>query len=105
MRAICCAALLATTMLVGAALGASRGRDAGAPWTSRLNVPLPVVRRVTVDSSLDDPLLVTEYDYANGAWEAIAPGDYHNPSQRGLAALGRNQIPLAQRRGGAEIAG
>jgi RHS repeat-associated protein len=52
-----------------AAQSAARAREAGNPWTTRMNVGMPVVRRVTVDSSLGDPLLVTEYDYGDGTWD------------------------------------
>ena len=53
-----------------AASYAAAARDAEEPWSSRLNVAMPVVRRVEVDSSLSDPLLVTEYTYRDGTWDA-----------------------------------
>ncbi|HEY6725470.1 MAG TPA: toxin TcdB middle/N-terminal domain-containing protein [Polyangiaceae bacterium] len=49
------------------------------PWTTRLNVALPVVSRVTVDSSLGDPLLDTEYAYRDGTWD---------PEERTFAGFG-----------------
>ncbi|HEX3593714.1 MAG TPA: FG-GAP-like repeat-containing protein, partial [Polyangiaceae bacterium] len=53
-----------------AALGAARARDTGAPWSTRLNVAMPVIRRVTVDSSLGDPPRIVEYEYRDGAYDA-----------------------------------
>lgn len=53
------------------ALHAARARDGGKAWTTRINVPLPVVSRVTVDASLGDPALVTELTYRNGAYDPI----------------------------------
>src|SRR5690606_23925821 len=41
------------------------------PWSSRLNVATPVVSRVTVDSSLGDPLMVTDYSYREGTWDPV----------------------------------
>src|SRR5262249_2053657 len=42
-----------TTMTYGAAsLDAAAARDAGKPWTSRMNVAMPVVKRVEVGASL-----------------------------------------------------
>src|SRR5262249_7075725 len=38
-----------------AALQAARARDRDEPWSTRMNVAMPVIRRVTVDSSLGDP--------------------------------------------------
>ena len=52
-----------------AAMSAARARTAGHAWSARMNVPMAVVRRVTVDSSLGDPQMVTEYDYAEGTWD------------------------------------
>ena len=52
-----------------AALSAAAARDAGKPWTTRMNVAMPVVQTITVDSSLGDPLLKTEYSYRDGTWD------------------------------------
>jgi RHS repeat-associated protein len=52
-----------------AALHAARARDGGTPWRSRMNVGMPVVSRVAVDSSLADPTLTTEYIYRDGTWD------------------------------------
>jgi RHS repeat-associated protein len=52
-----------------AALSAAAARDAGKPWTTRMNVAMPVVQTITVDSSLGDPPLKTEYSYRDGTWD------------------------------------
>jgi RHS repeat-associated protein len=52
-----------------AAASAARARAQGRPWSGRINVAMPVVRRVEVDSSLGDPLTGTEYDYRDGTWD------------------------------------
>jgi RHS repeat-associated protein len=52
-----------------AALAAARARDAKKPWKTRMNIGMPVVRRVTVSTSLGDPELVTEYAYRDGAYD------------------------------------
>jgi RHS repeat-associated protein len=52
-----------------AALQAARARDAGQPWTTRMNVAMPVVSRVEVDSSLGDPVIVSDYLYRDGTWD------------------------------------
>ncbi len=58
-----------TTMTYrGAAMDAAAARTAGTPWTSRMNVPMSVVHSVQVDDSLGDPVMETDYDYANGTW-------------------------------------
>jgi uncharacterized protein (TIGR02594 family) len=62
-----------------AALNAARSRATGKAWTSRLNVAMPVVKRVSVDSSLGDPQLVTSYAYGEGAWD---------PTERTFAGFG-----------------
>ncbi|HEX4341007.1 MAG TPA: toxin TcdB middle/N-terminal domain-containing protein [Polyangiaceae bacterium] len=62
-----------------AANSAARALAAGKPWTTRLNLAMPVVSRVEVDSSLDDPLLATEYAYRDGAWD---------PTERTFAGFG-----------------
>ena len=51
-----------------AALDAAAARAAGTPWTSRMNVPMSVVHSVQVDDSLGDPVMESDYDYANGTW-------------------------------------
>ena len=76
-----------------AALDAARARDAGTPWTTRMNIAMPVVSRVTVDSSLGDPLLQSEFSYRDGAYDSLErtfaafgggtlrqPGDAHTPT-------------------------
>jgi RHS repeat-associated protein len=55
-----------------AAAYAAAARDAGTPWTSRINLDMPVVAKVQVDAQLGDPALTTGYAYANGAWD---PGE------------------------------
>lgn len=62
-----------------AALQAARAREAGTPWTTRMNVPMPVVSRVEVDSSLGDPVLVSDYLYRDGTWD---------PKERTFAGFG-----------------
>ncbi len=62
-----------------ASAAAARAREASQPWTTRMNVAMPVVTRVEVDSSLGDPLLVTEYEYRDGQWD---------PQERTFAAFG-----------------
>ena len=62
-----------------AALQAARARDAGKPWTTRMNVAMPVVARVEVDSSLGDPVLVSDYLYRDGSWD---------PKERTFAGFG-----------------
>ncbi|HEX4334487.1 MAG TPA: toxin TcdB middle/N-terminal domain-containing protein [Polyangiaceae bacterium] len=62
-----------------ASLHAARARDAKKPWTTRLNVAMPIIRRVTVDSSLGDPARVVEYTYRDGTYDA---------SERTFAAFG-----------------
>jgi len=52
-----------------AAQSAAAARDEGKPWTTRMNVAMPVVETITVDSSLGDPLLVTTFAYQNGTWD------------------------------------
>jgi len=61
-----------TTVSYGpAALDAAAARASGAPWTSRMNVAMPVVRRMQADDSLGDPVLETDYTYGNGTWSPI----------------------------------
>lgn len=48
---------------------AAEARAAGTPWKTRMNVAMPVVRRVMVDASLGDPLVVSEYSYRDGAYD------------------------------------
>jgi RHS repeat-associated protein len=52
-----------------AAASAARAREAGQSWTARMNVAMPVVARIEVDSSLGDPVMVTEYRYRDGTWD------------------------------------
>ena len=63
-----------------AARGAARSRDENSPWTTRLNVAMPVVAEVRIESALGDPALVTDYDYRSGTWD---------PNERTFAAFGR----------------
>ena len=63
-----------------AALGAARARDENSPWTTRINVAMPVVSEVRVESALGDPAIVTDYDYRNGTWD---------PNERTFAGFGR----------------
>ncbi|HEU4406811.1 MAG TPA: toxin TcdB middle/N-terminal domain-containing protein [Polyangiaceae bacterium] len=63
-----------------ASLGAAAARDEGRPWSTRMNVAMPVIARVTVDSSLGDPPLVTDYAYHEGAFA---------PAERTFAGFGR----------------
>ena len=62
-----------------AARGAARSRDDGTPWTTRMNVGMPVVSEVRLESALGDPTIVTDYDYNNGTWD---------PSERTFAGFG-----------------
>jgi YD repeat-containing protein len=63
-----------------AAAFAATARADGQAWSSRLNLALPVVTRVSVDSGLGDPILVHEYQYGEGAYD---------PRERTFAAFGR----------------
>jgi RHS repeat-associated protein len=53
-----------------AASNAAAAREAGNPWTARMNVAMPVVARVEVDDQLGDPLMATTYSYRDGTWDA-----------------------------------
>lgn len=61
------------------ALEAAAARDAGKPWTTRMNVSMPVVRRVEIDAGLGDPVIATEYSYRDGSY---------SPAERTFAAFG-----------------
>lgn len=61
-----------------AVLDAASARDDGSPWTTRMNIAMPVVSRVTVDSSLGDPPLVSEFTYRDGTYD---------PTERTFAAF------------------
>jgi RHS repeat-associated protein len=63
-----------------AASFAAQERSAGQPWSSRVNLAMPVVARVEVDASLGDPPIVTEYAYGDGTWD---------PAQRTFAGFAR----------------
>ena len=63
-----------------AARGAARSRDDGTPWTTRINVGMPVVAEVRIESALDDPAIVTDYDYRGGTWD---------PNERTFAGFSR----------------
>lgn len=52
-----------------AAEDAAAARDTGQPWPTRINVAMPVVRQVAIDSALGDPLQVTQYFYRHGTWD------------------------------------
>jgi RHS repeat-associated protein len=54
-----------------ASLDAARAREAGKPWTSRMNVAMSVVAGMEIDSSLGDPSMVSEYTYSDGAWSPV----------------------------------
>jgi len=60
---------ITTITYAPAAQSAAAARDAGHPWTTRMNVAMPVVQKITVDSSLGDPLLITKYSYRDGTWD------------------------------------
>jgi len=62
-----------------AARGAATARDKGTPWTTRMNVGMPVVSEVRLESALGDPAIVTDYTYNNGTWD---------PSERTFAGFG-----------------
>ena len=72
-----------TIEYASAASFAAAAREQGAPWTSRLNVPLPVVAKVTVSSGLGDPDVVVEYVYADGVYA---------PAERTFAAFSRVEV-------------
>lgn len=60
------------TMTYGpASLDAAASRTAGNPWTTRMNVPMEVVRSTKVDDSLGDPTMETDYAYANGTFSPV----------------------------------
>ncbi|HEU4408222.1 MAG TPA: FG-GAP-like repeat-containing protein [Polyangiaceae bacterium] len=63
-----------------ASLGAAAARGEGRPWATRMNVAMPIVARIAVDSSLGDPPLVTDYAYHDGAFA---------PAERTFAGFGR----------------
>ncbi|MGC4070806.1 MAG: toxin TcdB middle/N-terminal domain-containing protein [Polyangiaceae bacterium] len=63
-----------------AALGAARSRDEGHPWTTRLNVGMPVISDIRTRSGLGDPELVVKLDNRDGAWD---------PLERTFAGFGR----------------
>jgi RHS repeat-associated protein len=68
------------TMTYGpAALDAAAARTAGNPWTTRINVPMDVVRSTKIDDSLGDPVMETDYTYANGTF---------SPAERTFAGFG-----------------
>jgi len=50
---------------------AAAARTAGNPWTTRMNVPMEVVRSTKVDDSLGDPVMETDYAYANGTFSPV----------------------------------
>ncbi|MET0410732.1 MAG: toxin TcdB middle/N-terminal domain-containing protein, partial [Polyangiaceae bacterium] len=54
-----------------AAASAARARESGTPWTTRMNVGMPVVQRVALDSSLGDPPQAAEYSYRDGTWDPL----------------------------------
>lgn len=62
-----------------AARDAAAARDEGRPWTSRMNVAMPVVRRMETDASLGDPRMAAEYTYRDGTW---------SPGERTFAGFG-----------------
>jgi len=72
-----------TIEYASAASFAAAAREQGEPWTSRLNVPLPVVAKVTVSSGLEDPDLAVEYEYADGVYAS---------AERTFAAFARVEV-------------
>lgn len=64
-----------------AATFAAKARAQNTPWTSRMNTGIPVVTRIEVDSSLDDPKLVSTVEYGNGTWD---------PKERCFAGFGNS---------------
>ncbi|HEY6724448.1 MAG TPA: toxin TcdB middle/N-terminal domain-containing protein, partial [Polyangiaceae bacterium] len=60
-----------TIEYTSAAKLAAEARVSGHDWSTRLNVATAVVSRATLDSSLGDPLLVTEYSYRDGTWDPV----------------------------------
>jgi RHS repeat-associated protein len=60
------------------ALEAAAARDAGKPWTTRMNLSMPVVKRVEIDDGLGDPVMATEYTYRDGTY---------SPDERTFAAF------------------
>lgn len=63
-----------------AARQAAQARAAGDPWTTRINVAMPVVERIEIDDGLGSPRLVRELSYRNGTWD---------PVERTLAGFGQ----------------
>ncbi|HEX9298209.1 MAG TPA: FG-GAP-like repeat-containing protein, partial [Polyangiaceae bacterium] len=60
---------LTTVTYAPAALDAAAARTVGSPWATRMNIGMPVIRRVEVDDSLGDPKLATEYTYRDGTYD------------------------------------
>ncbi len=52
-------------------LDAAAARDANEPWTTRMNVPMPIVKRTHVDTSLGDPVITVEYAYRDGTFSPV----------------------------------
>ncbi|MFZ5895573.1 MAG: toxin TcdB middle/N-terminal domain-containing protein [Myxococcota bacterium] len=52
-----------------AAASAAAARDAKKPWTTRMNVAMPVVAKVEIDDQLGCPVVTTTYSYTNGTWD------------------------------------
>jgi RHS repeat-associated protein len=55
-----------------AAADAAAARAQGHAWSSRINVAMPVLRRIESDSSLGDPVEATELVYGDGAYSPEA---------------------------------
>ncbi|MBI2392838.1 MAG: VCBS repeat-containing protein [Deltaproteobacteria bacterium] len=47
---------------------AAVARDAGKPWSTRMNTAMPVVKAIELDSGLGDPIIRTEYVYRDGTF-------------------------------------
>ena len=62
---------LTTIEYASAASNAAAARAANKPWSTRINVAMPVVQKITVDASLGDPPMVTEYAYRDGTWDPL----------------------------------
>jgi len=61
----------ATISYAPAARDAALARDAGKPWASRMNVGMSVVKSVSVESGLADPVIRTDYVYRDGTFSPV----------------------------------
>ncbi|MBI2390510.1 MAG: VCBS repeat-containing protein [Deltaproteobacteria bacterium] len=68
------------TITYGAASkDAAVARDAGKPWSTRMNTAMPVVKAIELDAGLGDPIIRTEYVYRDGTF---------SPAERTFAGFG-----------------